>query len=113
MHFKESPFLLIETQKIDIQKKEMLNGVIYLKSSLVLESRPCRMTERLIHWAKNKPQTVFLGQKDDKRNWETITYKETYRKVKSIAQFLINQGVTPDKPIAILSENRIKPFCLV
>jgi hypothetical protein len=38
MHFKDSPFLEIETQKIDIQKRETSDGVIYLKSNLPLES---------------------------------------------------------------------------
>jgi feruloyl-CoA synthase len=108
MHFKASPFLKIKTQTIDIQKKETPEGVIYLKSSTVLESRPFRMTERLIHWAKNTPETVFLGQRHEHNNWETIIYKETYEKVRSIAQFLINQGVTPEKPVAILSENSIE-----
>jgi feruloyl-CoA synthase len=108
MHFKDSPFLHIQTQKIDIQKNEMPDGVVYLKSNLRLESRPFRMTERLIHWAKQKPKTVFLGQKDEYDNWETITYEETYKKVRNIAQFLINQGVTPENPIAILSENSIE-----
>ena len=60
MLFKESPFLFIETQTIDIQKKEMPNGVIYLKSSSNVETRPFRMTERLIHWAKNKPDRAGL-----------------------------------------------------
>ena len=108
MHFKESPFLYIETQKIDIQQREIPDGTIYLKSSLALEPRPFRMTERLIHWAKNKPNTVFLGQKDERNNWETINYEETYKKVRSIAQFLLYQGVTPEKPVAILSENSIE-----
>jgi feruloyl-CoA synthase len=108
MHFKDSSFLDIETQKIDIQKNEMPDGVIYLKSNLPLESRPFRMTERLIHWAKNKPETVFLAQKDEHNNWQTINYKETYEKVRSIAQFLINQGVTSENSIAILSENSIE-----
>jgi feruloyl-CoA synthase len=108
MHFKESPFLFIETQTIDIQKKETPEGVIYLKSSTELESRPFRMTERLIHWAKNTPDTIFLGQRNEYNNWETINYKETYEKVRSIAQFLINQGVTPETPVAILSENSIE-----
>ncbi|MDZ7899191.1 MAG: feruloyl-CoA synthase [Arcicella sp.] len=108
MNFKESPFLEIKTQTIDIQKKENPNGVIYLKSSTELENRPFKMTERLIHWAKHKPQTVFLGQKNESDTWETITFEETYKKVRSIAQFLISQGVTPESPIAILSENSIE-----
>jgi feruloyl-CoA synthase len=108
MHVKESPFLQIETQKIDIQKNVSEDGVIYLKSHIPLVTRPHRMTERLIHWAKNKPDTIFLGQKDDSGNWETINYKNTLNKVRSIAQFLINQKVTPETPVAILSENSIE-----
>ena len=108
MHFKSSPFLEIETQKIDIQKKEMPDGIIYLKSSVEVQQRPFRMTEKLSHWAENKPNTIFLGQRDEEGNWQTINYKETYHKVRNIAQWLLNQGVSVEKPIAILSENSIE-----
>ena len=108
MLFKNSPFLEIETQQIDIQKRESPDGVIYLKSSVEVQPRPFRMTEKLSYWAEYKPNTIFLGQRDEEGNWQTINYKDTYHKVRNIAQWLLNQGVSVEKPIAILAENSIE-----
>jgi feruloyl-CoA synthase len=108
MHFKESSFLEIETQPNDIQHKEMPNGVIYLKSSVALQPHPYRMTERLLKWAKMKPNTTFLGQKNNLGIWETINYQETLEKVLCLSQWLLNQHVSVEKPVVILSENSIE-----
>jgi feruloyl-CoA synthase len=101
-------FHKIPTQVIDIQKRETADGVIYLKSSVEVQPRPFRMTDRLLHWAKHKPESVFLGQKNEAGHWQTINYNETYTKVRSIAQWLINQGISVEKPVAILAENSIE-----
>ncbi|MCB0841520.1 MAG: feruloyl-CoA synthase, partial [Bacteroidetes bacterium] len=105
MHFKEAPFLEIPTQKIDIKKRTAADGAIYLKSWMPLESHPYRMTERLVFWAEHKPETVFLGQRNDEGEWQTITYAQTLNKVRNLAQWLLNQKVSVEKPVAIIAEN--------
>lgn len=108
MHFKESCFLDIETQPIHIQKREDVNGTVYLKSSVELKPHPFRMTDRLVKWAKIKPKTIFLGQKDSFGCWETINYEDTYQRVLNIAQWLLNKNISVNNPIVILSENSIE-----
>lgn len=108
MHFKTAPFLEIETQKIDILKKENQEGVIYLKSSFELDSRPFRMTANIEKWATEKPNQVFLGQKDDNNNWQTINYSETFKAVLSIGEWLLSKGGNAENPVLILSENSIE-----
>jgi feruloyl-CoA synthase len=112
MDLKKTPFLKIKTIKIDIQKalhpEYSGEGVVILKSTVPLQSRPHRMTQRLVHWAKKTPNKVFIGQKDEKGNWRTLTYAETYEKVKSIARYLFQTQVSPERPLAILSENSIE-----
>ncbi len=112
MDLKKTPFLKIKTIKIDIQKalhpEHSGEGVVVLKSTVPLKSRPHRMTQRLVHWAKKTPNKVFIGQKDEKGNWRTLTYAETYEKVKSIARYLLQTQVSPERPLAILSENSIE-----
>ncbi len=112
MDLKKTPFLKIKTIKVDIQKaphpEQSGEGVIVLKSTVPLKSRPHRMTQRLVHWAKKTPNEVFIGQKDEKGNWRTLTYAETYEKVKSIARYLLQTPVSPERPLAILSENSIE-----
>ena len=126
---KETPFLKIKTIKIDIRtisddgfrisdddipsKSEIPNpnyteGTVVLKSTVQLKKSPHRMTQRLIHWAKKTPNKVFIGQKDSNGNWRTLTYAQTYEKVKTIAQYLLRTPLSAERPLAILSENSIE-----
>lgn len=108
MNLKQTPFLEIPVIKTDIRKTHNADGSIVLKSAIPLGNRPHRMTERLVHWATETPDKVFLGQKDAHGNWQTLTFRETYEKVKSIAQYLLKTDVSPEKPVVILSENTIE-----
>lgn len=108
MNLKDTPFLEIPVSKIDVRKKYLKDGVIHLKSAVRLKKRPHRMTERLIYWANKTPDRVFIGQKDSNGNWQTLTYLETLRKVKNIAQYLLKTNLSTEKPLAILSENSIE-----
>ena len=122
MNLKKTSFLKIKTIKIDIQKEINHDGSIVLKSSVKLKKRPHRMTERLVYWAKETPDKVFIGQRapappkgqssptseGQGEAWRTLTFSETYEKVKSIAQYLLKSPVSTEKPLAILSENSIE-----
>lgn len=105
---KKTPFLKIKTIKVDIKKEVNTEGGIVLKSTVPLKKRPHRMTQRLIHWAKKIPDKIFIGQRMGAGDWRTLTYAETYEQVKSIAQYLLTTDVSPERPIAILSENSIE-----
>ncbi len=115
MDLKQTPFLKINTIKIDIKKtssviaeNEATEGVHFLQSTIKLKARPHRMTHRLLHWAKKTPDKVFLAQRDAHGAWETLTYADALKKVRAIAHFLLQTNVSPERPIAILSENSIE-----
>lgn len=107
-HFKDAPFLEIPTQRIDIRQRTTPEGISYLKSSIPLQPHPYRMTERLIHWAENRPDQVFLGQKNERGQWRTINYRDTLQQVQHLAQWLLDQGLSVERPLAILAENSIE-----
>jgi feruloyl-CoA synthase len=108
MNLKDTPYLQMPLMQPDIVKTDLGDGIIHLRSTVELKKHPHRITERLIHWAGQTPNKVFLGQKDKQGNWQTITYAEALEKVKSIAQFLLTTPVSPERPIAILSGNSIE-----
>jgi feruloyl-CoA synthase len=108
MDFKNTPFLKIKTVKIDVKKEVRTDGSILLTSTVPLKKSPHRMTQRLVYWANKTPDTIFLGQKDSNGIWQSLTYRETYEKVQSIAQYLLNSGVSVERPLAILAENTLE-----
>lgn len=92
----------------DVRKREAKNGEQYIISNLPLQAHPVKMTDRLLRWAVEKPDGVFLGQRDQNGQWVRLNYAQTLQKVQAIAQFLIDIGLTVEKPIAILSGNSIE-----
>ena len=61
------------------------DGTLYLKSSRMLPDYPARLTDRLVHWAREAPDRVFMAERDAAGSWRTITYRETLDKVAASA----------------------------
>ncbi len=94
------------------------DGVVYLRSPRPLGAYPVRITERLEHWADAAADRTFLAQREahaatdgsaDGRvaGWRRITYAETLASVRRIGQALLDRGLSPDRPVVILSGNGI------
>ena len=62
------------------------------------------VTEWLVQWSDNAPERVFLAERVGER-WKKLTYRETYGAVRRIAQALLDRGLDPERPVAILSDN--------
>jgi feruloyl-CoA synthase len=84
------------------------DGVLYVRSPRRLGSYPDKLTERLEHWAVRTPDHVFLAQRDSTNSWRRITYSETLRRVRSIAQALLDRHLHTGTSVAILSGNSIE-----
>ena len=84
------------------------NGVIYVRSPKPLGEYPARVTDRLDYWAAHTPERVFLAQRGASGNWERENYGNALRRVRNLAQGLLNQGLSQDKPLMILSGNSVE-----
>jgi feruloyl-CoA synthase len=62
------------------------------------------MTDRLQHWAAERPDTLYLAERAGD-GWRTLTYAQAYDAIRRVAQALIDRGCTPAAGVAILSEN--------
>ncbi len=83
-------------------------GVIYLSSPQELKPYPREVTERLAHWASVAPDRVLLGERGRDGNWRTLTFGEAWRLARRIAQGLLDRGLSPERPVVILSEGGIE-----
>ena len=102
------------------------DGIIYLRSENQLEAYPERMTDRLVHWAQERPEQTWMARRGSDGQWIHITYAEAWTQAQSIGQALLDYGLSVDRPLAILSENSLEhalltlgamtvgiPFCSV
>lgn len=84
------------------------DGSILLNLEQALEEFPEKITQKLVHWAENKPDEVFIARRNAQNEWIKLTYSATLNHVKSIAQYLLDQNFSADETIVILSENSIE-----
>ncbi|MEP7322540.1 MAG: AMP-binding protein, partial [Saprospiraceae bacterium] len=84
------------------------DGTVYYSSTDLLQAYPEKITQKLIHWSSVSPDKTFLAQRDHHSKWNCLTYKNALLKVKTIAQYLLNQHISDTESIVILSENSIE-----
>ena len=84
------------------------DGSMVVHSTERLESYPDKLTVWLKYWAVTAPDRTFLAQRDNSGDWRRVSYAEALVQVRSIASALVTRALTPERPIAILSENDIE-----
>ena len=83
-------------------------GTIHARSPHRLKDYPSRLTWCLEHWAARAPDRTFLAKRSPDGNWWRLTYAETLREVRRIGQALLRRGLSPERPLAILSGNDLE-----
>jgi len=84
------------------------DGSILARSPHRLGPYPRTLTERLEHWARVAPRRVFLAARNEAGDWRTLTYADAFRRVRSVAQALIDRRLSNERPVVILSGNSIE-----
>jgi feruloyl-CoA synthase len=88
-------------------------GCVYLRAENPLQPYPERMTDRLVQWARERPDQAWMARRDASGQWVHISYSEAWAKAQSIGQYLLNLGLSKDRPLAILSENSLEHALLM
>ena len=88
-------------------------GTHYLRAEQALPPYPERLTDRLVHWAKERPdQTLFARREKNadgsSGDWKHISFAQALDAARRIGQGLLNRGLSPDRPVLILSENDLE-----
>jgi feruloyl-CoA synthase len=93
------------------------DGTVYMQCATALGPYPTRITDALDHWAANAPDRTFLAQRDPDiveaglqtrlGTWRRVTYGDALKRVRHLAQGLLDRKLSHDRPIVILSGNGI------
>jgi feruloyl-CoA synthase len=82
-------------------------GGVRVRNREPLGPYPDALVERLEHWARVAPGRVFLAEREADGAWREVTYAGALRSVRSLAQALLDRGLSVDRPLMILSENAV------
>jgi feruloyl-CoA synthase len=92
----------------DVEAERRADGSILLRSPHALAAYPAKLTERLAHWAQAAPTRRFIAQRGADGAWRSLSYREAQQRVRSLAQALLDRGLSSERPLAILSDNDIE-----
>src|SRR5258705_5587996 len=84
------------------------DGSILLKSATPLQPSARCVGDWLEHWARQTPERIFLGERSSvDAPWTILTYRDALRQVRSVAAWILAQGLSAERPLVILSDNSI------
>lgn len=88
------------------------DGSLLIRTEKALAAYHNKLSEPLEKWATATPDRVFLAQRDSEGRWRELTYAQVFDAVKRIAAALLRRGLSPERPIAVLSGNDIEQALL-
>src|SRR6476660_6724546 len=91
--------------RVDVERRP--DGSLILRSPEPATPHARCIGQALERWADEKPNAIFLAQRDGD-GWRTLTYSEARRRVWAIAASLLQRDLSPEHPVAILSDNSIE-----
>ncbi|MGY3078609.1 feruloyl-CoA synthase [Bradyrhizobium sp. LM6.10] len=84
------------------------DGSIVLRSPDPLRNGARCIGDWLEQWARQRPDAIFLAERSSaEAPWTTVTYAQALRQVRAAASWILARGLSPEHPLAILSDNSI------
>ncbi len=92
---------------IEVERRP--GGVMVLRSRALLDEHPPHLGAVLRAQAARVPERVFLAERhaEGVRDVRTITYAEAWRIARALAGQMLADGLGPDRPVMVLSDNSI------
>jgi len=105
--WRSAPWRQIEVWKPDIEVRRAEGGVIYISQRPPLPYYRDRITQALVEQAARTPDRTLFAERDPDGGWRKVSYAETVGAAMSIGQYLLDAGLGPRRPLAILSGNSV------
>jgi feruloyl-CoA synthase len=107
-----APFRKVRYGPRDTELERRPDGSMIMRSPHPLESYPDKITERLVHWAKMTPDRTLVAQRGRGGSWIEVSYAVALDRVRAIGQALLDQGLSTERGVAIISDNSIEHLLL-
>ena len=103
-----APLRLVRLGKLDVVLEKGADGVMHIRAAQPLGKYHRKLSDALEHWAKTAPERTFIAQRNSQGDWRKLSYAQVLSDVRRIGAALLRRGLSPDKPIVVLSGNDIE-----
>src|SRR5262245_56818092 len=101
------PFRPIAYAPPEILSEPSADGGMRLRSATTLEPYEPSLARLFRSAVEVAPGRCFLAERDESGGWRKLSYEDARRIVDSIAQALLDRGLSVDRPVMILSGNAV------
>jgi len=91
---------------LEVEKRA--DGTILMRQTEPLGDWGRCLPDRLVHWAKERPDQTYLARRDHGGDWIRLTYAQVLAKVRALGSVLLERGLGAERPVLILSENSLE-----
>ncbi|PKO87295.1 MAG: feruloyl-CoA synthase [Betaproteobacteria bacterium HGW-Betaproteobacteria-12] len=89
------------------------NGVWHIRSLEALGDYPVRLTDRLVSGAREFPERTLMAARGPDGEWIRLSYAEMLARVRCIGQWLLDRGLSVERPLLVLSGNDLEHIQLM
>ena len=91
-----------------IETEDRPDGSTLVWRGDALGEYPEKITEKLVHWAKEMPDQTWMAQRTESGDWRKISYSKALDKIRHLAQGILDHNLSLERPLVILSGNDIE-----
>ncbi len=84
------------------------DGSIVMRQKGELSGYLPTLADYLDKWADETPDQTWIARRKDGGDWQRITYGQARDNARRIGAALLDLGLTPDRPLMVLSENSLE-----
>ncbi|MGE0416837.1 MAG: AMP-binding protein [Acetobacteraceae bacterium] len=93
---------------VRVERLPQPDGSVLLRSRDPLADYALRITDHLWHWAERAPDRPFLLERGNDGAWTGVTFAQAADAVRRLSQALLDRGLGPSRPLAVLSGNSVR-----
>ncbi len=102
-----APFLPLDLALPRIRRHDLPDGGFVLESAESLGDYPAHLGLDLERWARLRPDTTFLAERDETGSWRRLSYAAAWDNARRIAASLLARSMGQHSPLLLLSGNSI------
>ena len=90
----------------EVRVEKRADGTKVLRSPQTLKPHARAVGDWLVHWHRHAPDRTFLAERKGD-GWRRVSYRDALSDARRIGQALLNLGLGPRRPVAVLSDNGV------
>lgn len=111
MNHLGTPIRQVRLGNMAAEADHRADGTTILRSVETLGPYPRAIVDALEAWAAKTPDTVLIADRAGE-DWRKLSYAQVLERIRPLGQALLDAGLSPERPLIIISGNEIEHFLL-